>query len=47
MNSKKFAVYVEQYGVMVLAEDGFDTYEAAAQWAALEYGMGNWEVRPY
>ena len=47
MDAQKFAVYAEQHGVMVLAEDGFDTYEAAAQWAAVEYGTGNWEVRAY
>jgi len=47
MKVQKFEVLVEQYGKMVLVKDGFDTYKAAAQWAAWEYGLGNWLVRPY
>ena len=43
----KFAVYAEQHGKMVLAENGFSTHAAAAQWAAIEFGLGNWEVREY
>ena len=44
---QRFAVWREIYGTMHLAEDGFLTHQASGEWAAQEYGLGNWEVRQY
>ena len=43
-DGRKYAVLFGQYGEMVLAEDGFVSSGEAAEWAANEFGLGDWKV---